>query len=231
MRSLLTPRRAAVGVAAAAVAAGALLSQREVPAAPTVKLPAPTGRIAYQIKSSFMNGSATLAWAESGKRFRQDMDMKTSFPGAPKGQAPQSIKGWAISDGTYLYMHQANQGKTVKRIKMQGNTNPFASMMPMGGQVGNAGKVVGKATVLGKPCQIREAGGAKAWVWNGLPLKVEVAGPQQGGVQLNMNMTATKLETAPKFAANHFKVPSGYKIEEVKPRPLPAGPRPGAPKK
>src|SRR5262249_31592965 len=120
-------------------------------------------------------------------------------------------------------------GKQVLHIKM---TKGASAGGPMGGSPfvgGSAGKLVGKGTVLGRPCEIRMMGTknpgheVKVWVWNGLPLRSEIPLPQGG----KMTTEATQVETAPKLSAALFKLPAGYTVKEFQ---MPAG-APGAPPK
>ena len=84
------------------------------------------------------------------------------------------------------------------------------------------GTVVGKASVLGRPCEIRTFGPrsagptVKMWVWNGLPLRTEMTLPQGG----KMTTEATQVEMAPKLSPSLFKLPAGYTVKEMQ---MPAG--------
>jgi hypothetical protein len=186
----------------AACAAGSALG---APAAK--KMPFASGRVTYEMKSPMLNGSSKLSWIESGKKFRQDTKGTANL-----GQRQMSMESWAISDGTHLYMHQPMLGKQVRRMKIPKDAahGPEMPGMPTGK---NAGKVVGKGTVLGKPCEIRQVGSAKVWLWQGLMMKMETEGAQ------SVRMVATKVETNAKLPATLFKVPSGY---EIKDQELPA---------
>jgi hypothetical protein len=90
-----------------------------------------------------------------------------------------------------------------------------------------AGKLVGKATFLGKPCEIRvigpsnPGGGIKMWVWKGLPLRTEAALSQSG----KLTTEAFQIETTPKLSVALFRVPAGYQVKDFQPPPG----RPGAP--
>jgi hypothetical protein len=103
-------------------------------------------------------------------------------------------------------------GKQVLRMKMPkdgGGAGPTG--VPIGGT--KAGKVIGKATILGKPCEIRQIDTAKVWMWKGLALKME----NQGGQGMPMSMTATKLEMPFKASPALFKVPAGYTVTDKMP--------------
>jgi hypothetical protein len=185
------------------------------------KTPA-TGRVHYRMTNSMMNGTMTMAWANHGKKFRQDMKVSVNRGGQ---QVPMNT--WAVADGSYIYMHQAAMGQQVMRMRVpkEGGTAFSLPGIPNPNAKG-AGKVVGKGTILGRSCEIRSfgVGGQQAksrvWLWNGMPLKVEASGPQGG-----MTMVATKVETTPKLAPALFKVPSGYQVRDMQ---LPKG-APGAP--
>ncbi len=206
------PHRA---IAAAALIGGLGMAGRPAIAAGDKDTPA-TGRVHYTMTSPKMNGTMTMAWIDHGKRFRQETKMSVGQPGQQ-----MTMDTWTLGDGRYLYSHQPMLGKQVMRMPMPKG----AGASPMGptpfpSTVG--GKVVGKATLLGHPCEIRamgqggNRGQVKAWVWKGMPLRVETAGPQGGA----MVLVATQVETAPHLSAESFKVPAGYEIRDMK---MPAG--------
>lgn len=213
-------RRAARGIMAATTLAVLIGPAYSAPAAD--KTPA-TGRVQYRMTSQMMSGIMTMAWANHGKKFRQDMKMSVD-----RGGQKVSMNTWAVADGSHLYMHQPTMGQQVMRMRMPKSGASAFSLpgIPNPGAKG-AGKVVGKGTVLGRSCEIRsfgpggQKGQSKVWLWNGMPLKVEASGPQGGG----MTMVATKVETAPKLSPALFKVPSGYQVRDMQ---TPKG-APGAP--
>lgn len=175
-----------------------------------------TGRIAYRMTGGTMKGTSLLAWADGGKKIRWEQNISGAALGASastaKGGAAPTISQWTVSDGKYLYLHLPLQGKVVTRIKLTPDTLRQASAgMQIPGLNGDKGKAVGKGTVLGKPCEIRESGGYKLWLWKGLPLKIQMAG--QG---MDLSVVATKVEAPAKLSAATFKVPAGYKIVDQK---------------
>ena len=181
--------------------------------AATASMPSATGRVTYSFQVAPMSGTSTITWIEGGKKFRQDMKLSGNAPGAPAGAAPTQVEMWMIGDGTYIYSHQPMMGKQVYRMKMP-KASPGAAG-PAGLPVGGAqeGKLIGKGTILGKPCEIRQLQGAKVWSWKGLALKME----NTGGAGPAMTMTATKLEMPYKASPTLFKVPAGYTVTEQMP--------------
>jgi hypothetical protein len=181
-----------------------------------------TGRVHYRMSSPMMTGTSVVSWIDHGRKFRQDSKMMI---GASAQKTP--LNTWSIGDGSDLYTYQPALGKQLLHTKVPGGQG---GAEPMGGTpfVGSgAGTVVGKATVLGHPCEIRAFGpkGArppiKAWVWNGVPLRTEMTLPQGQ----KMVSEATQVETAPKLSPTLFQRPAGYTIKELQ---MP-GARPGAP--
>src|SRR3712207_6729814 len=77
------------------------------------KLPTPSGRVTYRIKTPMMDGTTVFSWIQSGKRFRQDTTLT-----AGSGERTRKLETWAIGDGTYVYMHPPMTGKEVRRMKM-----------------------------------------------------------------------------------------------------------------
>lgn len=234
MQTTLPARRAGLALLAVSAVGSALMFHPSA-AAPAQKLPSPSGRITYQMKGSMMNGTAVYSWADGGKKFRQDSNLKVNGPNGQK----MDMKGWAMSDGTYFYFYQPMMGSTVRRMKLPKNApgGPGMGLPMMGsGQVG--GKAVGKGNVLGKACEIRQVQGGKVWLWKGIPLKAEMSapaapgGPGGGRPAMNMSLVATKVDTAVKPSPSLFKVPAGLKIQDMKAPPggpsRPGAPRPGA---
>jgi hypothetical protein len=93
-------------------------------------------------------------------------------------------------------------------------------MSPFGGaQAAAKGKVVGKETLLGKPCEIRSVGAGgqegkvKVWLWKSLPLKLVASGQQGGG----LTMIATKVESPVSLPSSLFRLPSGYQVKDFQP--------------
>jgi hypothetical protein len=179
---------------------------------------------------------------------RQDITMKLpagAARGASNGKAT-NITGWTIYDGTYVYTHMpmmgmggANSGKRAMRLKLspeQSRRMMMGALNSLGGQPGG-GKQVGKGTVLGKPCVIREStmnnpnmkARTRMWMWQGLPLRVEStvqvsgmrpgAAPRAGASQVRTIKTtavATKIDTSAKPSSALFKVPAGYQVQDMK---------------
>lgn len=189
-------------------------------AAPSSKMPTASGRITYQM-SGPMKGSMVLSWTENGKKFRQDTKLTGTPPmppgaGAPK--APMKMESWVLSDGKDIYTVMPMAGKRALRLKgVKGAAGPTGAPLGLGQMLGDAAsakgsKVVGKGTVLGKPCEIRSAKGGKAWVWQGIPLRMEI---QMAPNMPMMKVVATRVESAPKLSASLFKVPAGYQIQDM----------------
>jgi hypothetical protein len=200
--SLMHRWTAGVVFTALAATAGAVAAQSQAP----VKLPSASGQITYKMSGPAINGTTTLSWIENGKKARNDVKATAAQPGQQF-----SLDGWTITDGTNVYIHNGMLGNQVMRMKITSN-DPSSLLgfgAPGAGGKANSGKVVGKATILGKPCEIREMQGTKAWLWQGLPLKIEATG--QGQAQ-SMTLQATKINTTVKLSPAMFKVPAGLKV-------------------
>lgn len=180
-----------------------------------INAPSPTGRITYDFKVASLAGTSLLTWAEGGKKFRQDISMSGTAPNAPSGTPPMTIQMWAFGDGKNVYSYQPMMGKQVVRMKVPKGAGAGAAGTPGAPPLGamKGGKVVGKGTVLGKPCEIRQVGTAKIWMWKGLALKMESA----GGQGPEMSMVARKLDMPFKAPASKFQVPAGYTITDKLP--------------
>ena len=190
-------------------------------------LPLASGRIIYKMAMPLPNGMVmgginTLSWIEHGKRFRQEMEASATGP-----QQTTTIQNWTIGDGKYLYVYQPMFGKQILRTKMPkvgaGQSGP-ASFSTHGK---NAGKLIGRAKLLGKPCEIRQSGSAKLWSWRGLMLKMEKSADKTSPA---MRMEAVRLEERAKLNPADFRVPKGYKITDKMPAGLPGGAPIGTPK-
>lgn len=207
------------GVAVAAVVT-ALSVAAHVPAAPARPMQLPSGRVQYKMNMFGSNGSQTLTWSDYGRKMRQDT--KVAFV---NGGQRMNINTWMISDGTYAYLNLAGiqpaGPKQVMRVKIS-DMGQMAGMQGMGAggmmKPEAYGKVVGKANMLGKSCEVRQqqmpqGGTMKAWLWKGLPLKMEVTPPPNSGAPAGkVSVVATKVDEKVKPAASLFKVPAGYKI-------------------
>ena len=192
------------------------------------KFAVPAGRITYNMSGFMgMNGTMTMSWVGHGQKFRQDTTM--NMPGMPAG----GMKTWTISDGKSMYMSNPMMGKKVMRVKMPTQATA-ASMMTTPGMNVTGGKLVGRANILGKPCEVRQTTVStpqmdmkmKMWMWRGMPLKTETlvkmknASRPSGGAtpnipNVNVVMTATKLDLNPKLSPALFKVPAGYTIQDA----------------
>lgn len=212
-------RTACAALAISAVCLTLSASQREVLAAkakskpaPTPSMPSATGRVTYSFNVTPLSGTSLVTWTDGGKKFRQDMKMSGTAPGAPAGASLTNVEMWMIGDGTHIYSHQAMMGKQVLRTKLpKGGAGAGPTGLPLGGKT--AGKLIGKATILGRPCEIRQVETAKIWMWKGLALKME----NQGGQGMAMSMTATRLEMPYKASPTLFKVPAGYTVTDKMP--------------
>jgi len=184
-----------------------------------------TGRVHYTMTSPMMSGTMTMAWIDHGKKFRQDTKMSA---GGPSGQ--KAMDTWTVGDGTYVYTHRSMMGNQVMRMRVPKSlgANPLGPAMTPGS--GKSGKVVGKGTILGHPCEIRvlgpggKGGQAKIWTWKGMALRMETTGQQGSG----LTMAATRVETAPSLSPDLFKVPAGYQVRDIQ---LPAGGPGGSPRR
>jgi hypothetical protein len=186
-----------LGPAACAAVAAALLTTPLPSRSDNGKFDFPSGRITYKFSAGNVSGTSVLVWTENGKRFRQD----TSGTSKQSAKGPQKIVSWTIGDGNNIYMHQSTMGKQVMRIPLpKTGTSPISAP---------GGKTVGKGTVLGRPCEIRQVGPGKVWVWKGIALKNEQTG---GGA--TMVMEATAIQTPARNAPELFKVPAGYTIKD-----------------
>jgi hypothetical protein len=202
---------------------GAIVMPGRLAFAESGKAPAPSGRVQYQMTGPTSNGTMTLSWTDNGRKYRQDI-RQTHGVGKRKG----TMELWNVGDGSYVYTHHEMMGKQVMRMKIPpraGGKGSIGTLLFSGGA--ETGPVVGKATLLGKPCEIHLRGPGKdgvrqkSWIWNGLPLRMETTS-RQGPA---MTMVATRLEAAPKLPPSLFQVPAGYQVHDLQPH---LG-RPGAP--
>jgi hypothetical protein len=218
-----------------------LLTAGGVAAAAGPKVPIPRGRVTYQVKHPMLGGTSTLVWAEGGKKFRQDSNLKFTMPpsagtgGAPPA-APQQVSSWIIGDGTWVYAHSSMMGRTVQRMKPGAGAAPGGpGAVPFTMDRESFGKVVGRATMLGKNCEIRQKDGVKVWLWESLPLRLEAAAPAgASGPQAmagGLSMLATRLESDYAAPASLFKVPAGMTVVDAGAgRPGGAAPPAGRPR-
>jgi len=213
--TLIVPITLAACLTALAGGGGpALAAKGKTPAsAAPPAMPSPSGRVSYRMKVMSLTGTLDVVWSEGGKKSRSDMRMSGTLPGAPSGTtASTTMDAWGISDGAYIYSHQPMWGKTVYRMKMPKDSRGAAGTPgSVPAKELKSAKLVGKATILGKPCEIREVQGSKVWMWKGLVLKTESTGG------MAPNLTATKLEMPYRAASSLFKVPAGYKVTDQMP--------------
>jgi hypothetical protein len=142
-------------------------------------------------------------------------------------QQTTSIQNWTIGDGKYLYVYQPMFGKQVLRTRMPKAGAGQSGPTSFSTQGKGAGKLIGRAKLLGKPCEIRQSGSAKLWSWRGLMLKMEKSADKTSPA---MRMEAVRLEQRPKLNAADFRIPKGYKITDKMPAGLPGGAPIGKPK-
>jgi hypothetical protein len=239
MRSRRTGFHFAFGIGAVAAAGLALTAVQAQPNKQAASFPAPAGKVSYKITSPMGSGTSDLSWVESGKKFRQDVKLKIG-----QGQQQQAMDMWAIADGKNLYTHQPMMGKKVLQQDMPKDAMRLGlAGLPLvtGGQ--DMGKVIGKGTVLGKPCEIREVRNVKLWSWKNLPLKWVMTMPQgapgapsapgsANAQPQSVTVEATKLQIPAQHAATLFKVPAGFEVQKAgAPTPQPVSPRAAPPVK
>ena len=205
-------------------------------AAPAPRFPTATGRVVYRMSSTgpaAMAGTISMLWAQSGQKFRQDSRLKVRASGQS-----MNVNTWTIFDGKALYTAMpklpgapASAANQVFRMKLPPN---YLSQMAGGGMMGaaggaGAGKVVGRGTILGKPCVVRVSsysnaqgkGRLKAWSWQNLPLRTEMDmqfKAPRGGARtppLRIVMLATKLDASAQATPSSFRLPRGAKIQDI----------------
>lgn len=201
------------------------------PAAPSQSTPRfalPTGRVMYKMTSTGGapnggNGNITMTWANHGTQFRQDIQMSVGRAGS---RVPP-INTWMIFDGHTAYVAMPPMMAGMGKIALKVSPNSAQLKQLSGGGnivgIGASGKVVGKGTVLGKPCEIRQATSStprgtsqiKSWVWQGLPLRTEIQSKSSAGAATSITMVATQVNTSIKPAASLFKVPAGYTVQDM----------------
>lgn len=210
---------------AALVVIGTAVSATAVRAADPQKFQSASGRVTYKLSSRVMNGTNTMMWTDFGKRFRQDTSAKVTAQGRT-----MDMTSWVISDGKNVYMHGPMQGQTVMKMKVDPKQIAARGGLNMMSAPKNLGKALGKATIAGKQCEIREmpkGANGKIWIWQNLPLKMELTDASGVG----MTMEATKVETPVNLPANLFQVPAGMKVQDFQMPARGAGLRGAAPKK
>jgi hypothetical protein len=186
----------------------------------TPRTPHATGRLTYRVSGGAISAEQVLAWTENGKKIRQE-----TRPNLPAGAAKSGGKAaglpltsWMIVDGDTMYMSNPMLGPEVKRMKVP-KDGPGAGG-PQISVAKNWGKVTGKGKIAGKDCEIREKDGNRFWVWQSLPLKMEMNNVQAG---MNLVLEATKVELDVKVDPARFKVPAGVKVTDFDPHSLGIG--------
>jgi len=200
------------------------------------RLPTPNGRVVYKMTNTgaaLMSGSISMTWANYGQRIRQDTQMRMT--GGPKTKTP-AMNSWSVFDGQTVTMGMPGPQRRAMRMKVPPN---YQSQMMAGGAAGmtgaSLGKVIGRATILGKPCVIRTVtlntaqmnSRSKIWMWQNLPLRTEMAmqfktgktNPAQKSPTMmrpmKMTMVATQLNTTIRPTAATFRIPAGYTIQNM----------------
>ena len=174
-----------------------------------------------------MSSSSTVTWANYGARFRQDTQIRMN-----SGGRQMNMNSWSLYDGKAMYSTLPNGmigQPTNRKIAMRMTLPPnYLNRMAMGNSPSGAGagRVVGRGTILGKLCEIRVVnfndshvtGQAKIWMWQKLPLRSETfMNIKMSGATQNMKiaMIATQLNTNVKPSPSLFRVPAGYKVQEM----------------
>lgn len=216
--SLRHLRWMAAGVAALLVAsAAALPGASKAPAKGGTKLPVPACRITYKTTGTMASGTMLLAWTADAQKFRYEMK-------GIAGPEKKPLAIWSVYDGTALTFGAKGQ-KQAMRIKgpkeqTAGMAPGLKQMLGAANQAQAKGKVVGKETILGKPCEIRQINRTRVSLWSGVPLRVKSRNEKGQTVEA----VATKVEAFPKFAAGYFKAPAGYQIMDFDPSKMMAPP-------
>ena len=222
------------GRAVAFAAVATLLAAKPLPivAAPAspARFPTANGTVKYRMIMSgagSMNNNITMTWASYGARFRQDTQIRMNVMGRQ-----MNINSWSVYDGKALYNElpsgmfgrPANRKIAMRMTLPQNYLNRMATGNSPTGT--GAGRIVGHGTILGKPCEIRVIslndalykGQAKIWRWQKLPLRSEVStNIKIGGAtqKMKMSMVATQLNTNVKPSPALFRLPAGYKVQEM----------------
>lgn len=224
--------RAVAFAAVATIVTAKPLPVVAAPKATPARFPTANGTIKYRMTMGGkmpMNSNISMTWTNYGARFRQDSQIRMNA-----GGKQTTMNSWSFYDGKALYSlfprvpgapGGAVGNKTVMRMKMPEN---YLSQMLMGNAqvVAGRGRLAGRGTILGKPCEIRVTsfnyptykGQAKIWTWQKLPLRSEISMniKMGGGMQnMKMSMVATQLNTAVKPSPSLFRLPAGYKVQEM----------------
>jgi hypothetical protein len=199
-------------VALAALGAGA--------AAPPIRLPLASGRVIYQVQHPMARGTSTVVWTEHGRRFRQDTVLTRANP-VPSAMGAMEYRTWIIGDPEFAYVYAPSMGRLVQRVPIREiNENLAPGSVPLGPATG---KLLGRETLLGKPCEIRQVGEYRLWMWRQLPLRAETASrqlPRSAAVgpvlAQGLKVVATKLEPGYKPRPGAFKVDVSYTVADFK---------------
>lgn len=177
------------------------------------RLPFSSGRITYAVKGRSASGMSTFSWIEDGRRFRQEVTLTITID-----KERLTSSAWSVGDATHIFAHQDWMDKEVFRYRLPQDLQAGSPIgLPVFGTARDPGKVVGTATVLGKPCEIHERKKLRLWIWQGLPLKAD--GTEGPGPSLTLS--ATKLEPSERLPNDLFTVPEGYTVSDF---PLQAQP-------
>ncbi len=220
--------------ALAFLAVTGLVAAKPLPsvAAPATRFPTNSGMVKYHMTMGgqmAISNDITMTWASGGARFRQDSLMHMNA----RGRAI-NIQSWTIFDGQALYMAMPNgmpgqvqNRKVAMRMTMPVNyLERMATGRVPGIENAGAGRIVGRGTVLGKPCTIRVLpirypqmhGQVKMWMWQNLPLRTETSmmmtlrGKPQN---VTMTMAATQLNTNIQPSPSLFRLPAGYQVQNM----------------
>ncbi len=166
------------------------------------------GRITYTV-SGFQTGIEIFTWKDYGLRSMRKVESQTEFMGVK-----QENRQITVMDGIWIYtLDPASNTATkmenpiIKGMVEKGDGDIRKAGEEMMRAMG--GKVVGKETVLGKPCVLwlnEQMMNMKTCVWKGIALKT------QGGMAgMEVNQTATDLKIG-KVSDEEVSLPAGVKI-------------------
>ena len=120
------------------------------------------------------------------------------------------LKATTIITPDSEYMINWND-KTAMDLKAFGFDNEY---MPDFSDDEETGEIVGKETILGKPCTVYysedEFGSEKVWIWKGIALKII---SDSEGVKTTME--ATSVSTPSSIPASKFKIPAGIEVQQM----------------
>ena len=165
------------------------------------------GHVTYNITGSLQHGNEDLYFDKSGSVEAKYTTLKIKM-----GGFTQETKSAVFTEGDWIYTVDL---KTKTGTKQQ---NPILKNMK-GKKIKDVGKEwmirmdgkkIGKGTILGKPCEIWlvQNLSSKIWVWNWVPLKMEV---DMGGMK--MTYIATKISTT--FDKKKLRRPTNIKYKDT----------------